>query len=121
MNILRASAGRSSTSHRNKYTREREQTGQSTLAEHVHTHSRNQQNIAHRQPGEQHGRPGTVDAAHRHARAGLRERNGPKPSLAESMRTRTLTSSITERSGSPASNITATAGHAVCGSGAQRW
>ena len=30
-----------------------------------------------RNPASRH--PGTADAAHRHARAGLRERNGPKP------------------------------------------
>ena len=53
---------------------------------HVHSrqhHHRSTQPGQHQPPSSRHHaetrHPGTADAAHRHARAGLRERNGPKP------------------------------------------
>ena len=57
-----------------------------SLAKHAPMHSLEHHQQAHTQPGHtflpaslQTRHPCTADAAHRHARAGLRERNGPKP------------------------------------------
>ena len=54
-----------------------ERTDQHALAEHAHTHSETYQSIPRHHAETRH--PGTADAAHRHAQAGLWERNGPKP------------------------------------------
>ena len=62
-------------------------TRKNALAKHTHTHGDSQQRraahparpaLSSRHHAETR-HPGTADAAHRHARAGLRERNGPKP------------------------------------------
>ena len=77
--------GTADAAHRHARAGGREQNGQCAIESHAHTHSNKQHHrVAHAaQPSSSRHHaetrhPGTADAAHRHARAGLRERNGPK-------------------------------------------